>query len=451
MCQLHTLAVRGGIPVWADCVFGGRTVTFAEAVVNGQALRHDETGKLAAFNIYFPQSSSAMLMGVSDKSPREGSRKKHPHLRALDDKVIFPITRIESFVYEGFVHDIEVEEDHSYQVHGFGVSNCQVEFTICTACGNVAYDETQLCNHIHYFKGNEFVDALGRKRKIAELCGHVLAEPGSVKFIEASWVANPAFEGAVLRDILNPEEVADLGRKMSIAFSGGPRVMLTGAMGKAASFPAAQGQQGQPGQQGQGFDDGMDKKPAPAPTGDPASKAVDELADALRQRAVDKVREEMKPEPGPRPNENRNNTLLKEALRYPSWRLLAHRVHVATGRDHGRTLNVLLGLIHYKSGGWQAVRSAGCLTGPEVLAVARFLESSKRITQAGESRLYRAVLAAGSVTSYPDDTAFVTACRTLIGRNLTPSEQETLLDKGRLYALGTNNPSLTPRMARNGA
>jgi hypothetical protein len=195
----------------------------------------------------------------------------------------------------------------------------------------------------------------------------------------------------------------------------------------------------------------MDKKPAPAPTGDPASKAVDELADALRQRAVDKVREEMKPEPGPRPNENRNNTLLKEALRYPSWRLLAHRVHVATGRDHGRTLNVLLGLIHYKSGGWQAVRSAGCLTGPEVLAVARFLESSKRITQAGESRLYRAVLAAGSVTSYPDDTAFVTACRTLIGRNLTPSEQETLLDKGRLYALGTNNPSLTPRMARNGA
>ena len=96
---------------------------------------------------------------------------------------------------------------------------CQVEFTTCTKCGNVAYDETQLCNHIRYFKGNDFVDALGKKRKIAELCGHIQEEPGSVKFIEASWVANPAFPGAVLRNIISHEEIASVSKKMAVAFS----------------------------------------------------------------------------------------------------------------------------------------------------------------------------------------------------------------------------------------
>ena len=75
---------------------------------------------------------------------------------------------------------------------------CHVSFTICTKCGNVAEDETQLCRHIKYEKGQWFIDASGKRRKIAELCGHIKVEPGSVKFIEGSWVANPAFVGAVL-------------------------------------------------------------------------------------------------------------------------------------------------------------------------------------------------------------------------------------------------------------
>lgn len=97
---------------------------------------------------------------------------------------------------------------------------CQVSFTICTKCGNVAEDETQLCKHIKYEKGNFFIDTAGQRRKVAELCGHMLAEPGSVKFIEASWVANPAFKGAVLRNILDPKaaEMADAHYKMQAAF-----------------------------------------------------------------------------------------------------------------------------------------------------------------------------------------------------------------------------------------
>lgn len=78
---------------------------------------------------------------------------------------------------------------------------CQVAYTYCSKCGHKAFDETDLCNHIKYQKGNHFIDEFGKRRIIAELCGHK-KDPSSVRFIEASWVAIPAFSGAVLRNIL---------------------------------------------------------------------------------------------------------------------------------------------------------------------------------------------------------------------------------------------------------
>lgn len=84
---------------------------------------------------------------------------------------------------------------------------CIASFTICTKCGNRASDEKELCPHVH-LKGSTFMDERGTERIIAELCGHV-DSPGSVRFIEASWVENPAFPGAVLRNILNPDDSKD--------------------------------------------------------------------------------------------------------------------------------------------------------------------------------------------------------------------------------------------------
>lgn len=83
---------------------------------------------------------------------------------------------------------------------------CSVESTACTKCGNVAVDETQMCPCVKYEKGNSFFDERGVRRRVAELCGHHSLTPtGGVTFIEASWVAVPAFQGAVMRNILKPE------------------------------------------------------------------------------------------------------------------------------------------------------------------------------------------------------------------------------------------------------
>lgn len=332
---------------------------------------------------------------------------------------------------------------------------CQVEFTTCTKCGNVAYDETQLCPHIRYFKGNDFVDALGKKRKIAELCGHIEEEPGSVKFIEASWVANPAFPGAVLRNILSPEEIASVGKKMSVAFSEPARVAEAGSLQKAArsltlgtdggqeriayllGLTAQFGDQEQGGQGGMGMGDAGTPKPEPGAL----DKIVDDLVGTLREKALAKLREEMGQGEAAKahPDENRNNTLIKEALRHPAWRGIARTVLGMTGGDLGIARRVFLGMVLYKSGGWGAVRASKALSGRDILAVARILDltSKRRSTIAGENRLYRAVLQVGGLNQYPNEMAFLAACRRVVGRDLTPPEKEALVVRGRLFALGS--------------
>jgi hypothetical protein len=87
---------------------------------------------------------------------------------------------------------------------------CETAYCTCTKCGNVATDETELCSCIRYSKGTTFRDASNTERKVAELCGH-RDDPKSVTFIEASWVADPAFIGAVVHHILNPN-ILDMNR-----------------------------------------------------------------------------------------------------------------------------------------------------------------------------------------------------------------------------------------------
>lgn len=87
---------------------------------------------------------------------------------------------------------------------------CICSHTYCSKCGNRAVDETDLCLDVRYYKGSKFYGPDGKPRIISELCGDK-DSPGSVQFIEASWVANPAFRGAVTRNIV---AVSDFDQKM---------------------------------------------------------------------------------------------------------------------------------------------------------------------------------------------------------------------------------------------
>lgn len=83
---------------------------------------------------------------------------------------------------------------------------CSCKYTICSRCGNIAHDETELCDHVRAYRKQMYYGEDGTERIIAELCGSS-DDPSSVTFVDASWVRNPAFPGAVLRSIINPPEM----------------------------------------------------------------------------------------------------------------------------------------------------------------------------------------------------------------------------------------------------
>lgn len=304
---------------------------------------------------------------------------------------------------------------------------CSTSSTTCTKCGNVAKDETQLCACVRFFKGSEFLDENGVKRKVAELCGHH-TDPNSVKFIEASWVANAAFKGAVLRNILTFEELSGVEDKLRLSFTGLRPAIDPNAMNKAARSLMAQDPMVD--------DQTIPETPAEPAEKDPVQKAVDELAVALRDRALEQVRQEINKGDGVGVvDENKQNeSLIRSAMQVPEWRRIAKFVISFVGKARAR--KVLLGLIHHKNGGWKRVRNAG-YTGTEILALSRVLDVlTKKSSMAGETRVYRTVLSVGGTGPYEDEETYLAACRQVLGRMVTGSEVAKLLEKGRLYALG---------------
>jgi hypothetical protein len=312
-----------------------------------------------------------------------------------------------------------------------------VAHTSCTKCGNVASDETQLCRHIKYEKNNKFQDILGQERVVAELCGHA-SDPSSNRFIEASWVANPAFKGAVVRNLLTSEEASLYDHlhadRIQVAFSTSAEAPLYSRFSKAAR--TAQFDFGEQTQEFPGG--GAEKEQAPKEEpADPLDSVVKDLAKALTDRAVQRVRQDMGGKsPGNNVQEDHANHTLVPASVSPLRQRLAHAVERLVG-DRQTAQRVTQGLLLHKAGGWHAVQAAGRFSGRDVLAISRVLDLlQKNPAVAGEARIYRTVLAVGGASSYVDVDSYLAACSQALGREPTQTEKLALLTKGRLFDLG---------------
>jgi hypothetical protein len=79
---------------------------------------------------------------------------------------------------------------------------CVTDLVICSFCGHHVTDNGNYCNHLAFQKGAFLTDENGVPRRVAELCGHKSMPNGGVKFVEASWVATPAFPGASKRNTI---------------------------------------------------------------------------------------------------------------------------------------------------------------------------------------------------------------------------------------------------------
>lgn len=390
-----------------------------------------------------------------------------------EGKRVHAVSYVGSEHYSGYVHNFEVEGDNSYVLGqgGIAVHNCEhlqlpeyskgrildavprdigpsvyidilvgterkhtslinailsdkinalsmgssILFSICSQCGNVAADETELCSHIKFFKGNFFIDARGVKRKIAELCGH-RSNPESNKFIEASWVANPAFKGAVLRNILNAEDFTPSVDGPLYSFP-------------SVSYPQSQGMRLAAQQQDPFATPGDEPaKEAPKP---PLDEAVNELHDTLKEKVVEKVRSELEDAAGEEAAkvlspQNENESLIKSASASPVWqKRMAKLAPYLKGYAPSFNRRLLAGLVRVQAYGWNNLKTAG-YTKDETLVLAYLVDRIRnKPSFAGERKVYSA-LAKANLES---------PCYSVLqelGRPLTAQERALVLEKTAL-------------------
>ena len=272
---------------------------------------------------------------------------------------------------------------------------CSVDFTVCTKCGNVAVDETEMCNHIKYEKGNVFYDEQGRQHRVAELCGHHTLDPtGGVTFIEASWVATPAFAGAVMRNILTPTEMSESAVKQAQEVLNTPPPQWTtdeDRLAKAANFPTA------------GWDDEEDGGDG----GDEEATPVQELEDKIVTKILEKARKRIEEDLGVGAKDTNdssmepNDTLQREANK----------------REY------LIGL--------QAIVNTSTQPIDLVNRVASY-NNDHNITVPVE--IYRAALKIGSTNKYSNLPGFLSACANALGRKPSLTEAKALIRLGKLIS-----------------
>lgn len=295
---------------------------------------------------------------------------------------------------------------------------CTTDFSICSQCGHHAVDETQLCDHIKYAKLNTFLDDSGQKRVIAELCGHKDYNenpdaPGGVRFIEASWVAVPAFPGAVMRNILSPGEVSDDHVRKVLASP--PPQWSDRAVAKAARLvvPSSAYTRTAFGEDDEAGDVASDEPKAPF------QDVEDALYDSLKSRVKERLEKDLaqanvedavEPDSAMDPNDN----VIKEG-----------KVRSAATSRYAAALSTL---IHVASSPAALVEGVARTNEAYGIKVSR--------------DLYRAALKAGVPTRYPTPHRYLFACRKAAGRDLRPAEIRVVVRVGTLLAqwASTNNP-----------
>lgn len=280
---------------------------------------------------------------------------------------------------------------------------CTVDGTICTKCGHWAADETEMCPHIKYEKGNVFFDKNGRQHRVAELCGHISIDPtAGVHFIEGSWVGTPAFTGAVLRNIVSLYKGTKLGKAASAILAIPSDQWTKGLRRKAAALAFGHNHFMAGWDDDEGEDEGDDEEEAPAEGGgggeDPFKDLEDELTTHLKDRVRKRVKDEMSQQDmddalGPEDPSSSNENLVKESFS------LICRTASSDAEFFDR-----LSTLHAAEGVKIPVP------------------------------LYRAAVRLGSLMEYGNMNQFSRACQAALGRRPTQAEARTLVRLGKLVS-----------------
>lgn len=280
---------------------------------------------------------------------------------------------------------------------------CTVDGTICTKCGHWAADETEMCPHVKYEKGNTFFDDQGRQHRVAELCGHPSLDPtGGVQFIEASWVGTPAFTGAVLRNIVEANGGNALGKAASAMLETSPADWTTGQRQKAAALAFGGGR----------FLAGWDDEETEESAGEaeeapglPFEDLENELAEHMKDRVLKRLKRDM---------EEKDR---EEAL--------------SSLPDSTAPNDNIVKQAAFRSAISTAVRFSS--NEADLLNKVAMIDAEYGISV--PVSLYRVALRLGSTSEYESLQQFARACHAALGRKPTVDEGKVLIRLGKLISL----------------
>jgi hypothetical protein len=363
---------------------------------------------------------------------------------------------------------MQVDNDHSYVVNGIGVSNCISLFTICTKCGNVAADDSNLCSCILYEgKGNKFIDDTGAENQISELIGHV-SVPKSNQFIEASWVKNPAFKGAVKRNLLNPTLVPNsqfaASQQIYDVRSSQP---LPDGIKHAASMKIAQEPEEKPAEDkpadeaptefdkaDKPADEKADEKPEKEESKEvPVDEKIDKLIDSIQETIVEALSNRIKERFGPKPEDvgyaesptqpvgvtGYNDNLVLGSTADHKYLKFKNGLRKQFGSNKKliEWSEKNYKIVHY--GGLRAIK-ANHLHSRDLVLLS-WVEDRIRLGHDNStlSSLYKVVLAVGPMKLYPSQQSYLAACSIKLGRKLTPNEERFFIWKGKISSLAIGN------------
>ena len=296
---------------------------------------------------------------------------------------------------------------------------CSCEFTLCTQCGNVAVDETDLCEHVKYSKLNTFFDPRGQRRVVAELCGHSShGETGGVHFIEASWVAVPAFAGAVMRNILDPASVTpEKAKQFSEVLSAPPVEWGTNVLRAASEHRVAQ--QFDFGGEDEGEGEADATPAAPEKPASPFSEIEDELYNAVKTRVKDRLEKELR-------EQNAEKALAAPIA--PNESVIKEATAKFARQAYAQTVNALVRV---------ASSDAALVNG--------LAEIDRSFGLRVPQSVYRTALMVGATDKYSSSDEYLRACHKQARRVLSPTELRVAYRIGNLL---TRKGSIQPPQPR---
>ena len=278
---------------------------------------------------------------------------------------------------------------------------CSIDGSTCTKCGHWAADETEMCEHVRYEKGNVFYDDEGVRHRVAELCGDESLEPtGGVQFIEASWVKVPAFRGATMRNVI---EIATAAQSDKVARRLGEVLTAPAPFYSIGRSVAASVRTASEDPFGGGAEPSAEEPAAPESN----SKDLDALEEEIRGHIMERVRKKLK--------DQISQSDLKESI------LPSDAPNDGIVKQAARTYRAALG---------DVVSTAR--TGSELMGRVARINARAGVSVPGN--LYRVALQVGATSHHDDLEAYLAACRVSLGRSPTGTEARTLI---RLSALLT--------------